>query len=157
MQFISGATDGGAASWLNWGASLLQSIAMAIPAIRALIPALAAKTAGEAASSAAQIPLVGWLAAGGAAMSIISLFASLPKFADGGIIEGGSTFGDMSIARVNTGEMILNGVQQGNLFRLLNGGSNNVPSNNGAVSFRIHGKDLVGVLSNYNSQKKKVK
>lgn len=157
MQFISGATDGGAASWLNWGASLLQSIAMAIPAIRALIPALAAKTAGEAASSAAQIPLVGWLAAGGAAMSIISLFASLPKFADGGIIEGGSTFGDMSIARVNTGEMILNGVQQGNLFRLLNGGSNNVLSNNGAVSFRIHGKDLVGVLSNYNSQKKKVK
>lgn len=157
MRFMSDATSGGAESWLNWGASLLQSIAMAIPAIRSLIPALAAKTAGEAASSAAQIPLVGWLAAGGAAMSIISLFASLPKFANGGVIEGGSAFGDMSLARVNAGEMILNGVQQGNLFRLLNGGSNDMPSNNGAVSFRIQGKDLVGVLSNYNSQKKKVK
>lgn len=157
MRFMSDATSGGAESWLNWGASLLQSIAMAIPAIRSLIPALAAKTAGEAASSAAQIPLVGWLAAGGAAMSIISLFASLPSFSNGGVFEDGATFGDLNLARVNSGEMILNKSQQGNLFKLLNG-SNTTPSgSNGAVSFRIQGKDLVGVLSNYNSQKKKVK
>lgn len=88
MRFMSGITKESESSWLNWGASLLQSIAQAIPAIRALIPALAAKTAGEAASSAAQIPLVGWLAAGGAALSMISLFASFPKFANGGIVSG---------------------------------------------------------------------
>lgn len=157
MGSMAGVMGDSASSWLNWGASVLQSIAQAIPAIRALIPALAAKTAGEAASSAAQIPLVGWLAAGGAALSIISLFASLPKFANGGIIEGGSTFGDMNLARVNAGEMILNGNQQRNLFDLLNNGSNSSVSKGGVVSFTIHGKDLKGVLSNYDNQKNKVR
>lgn len=157
MSFMAGTVENGAASWLNWGASLLSSVAQAIPAIRSLIPALAAKTAGEAASSAAQIPLVGWLAAGGAAMSIISLFASLPKFANGGVIQSGSTFGDMNLARVNAGEMILNPMQQGNLFRLLDGGGNTSPNVGGEVSFRIKGKDLEGVLQNCNSQKKRIR
>lgn len=157
MSFMAGTVENGAASWLNWGASLLSSVAQAIPAIRSLMPALAAKTAGEAASSAAQIPLVGWLAAGGAAMSIISLFASLPKFANGGVIQSGSTFGDMNLARVNAGEMILNPMQQGNLFRLLDGGGNTSPNVGGEVSFRIKGKDLEGVLQNCNSQKKRIR
>ena len=156
MGSMSGIMDGNASSWLNWGASLLSSIAQAIPAISQLIPALSAKAAAETAAENAAMGPFGWIAAGAAVAGILAVFASFPKFANGGIIQGGSTFGDMNLARVNAGEMILNGVQQGNLFRLLNGGSNE-SNKGGAVSFRIQGKDLVGVLSNYNSQKNKVR
>lgn len=157
MQSMSGVMGENAAAWLNWGASLLSSIGAALPAIEKLIPALAAKAGGEAVVGAASSGPLGWLTAGAAAASILAVFASLPAFAGGGVIENGSTFGDMNLARVNAGEMILNPMQQGNLFRLLNGGSNASTNGNGAVSFRIHGKDLVGVLSNYNSQKNKVR
>lgn len=44
-----------------------------------------------------------------------------PKFANGGIVGGNSTSGDKVIARVNSGEMILNGGQQSALFKLLQG------------------------------------
>ena len=41
--------------------------------------------------------------------TITALFASFAgKFADGGIISGGSFHGDKLLARVNAGEMILN-------------------------------------------------
>lgn len=157
MHSMSGIMGEGAASWLNWGASLLSSVAQAIPAIKNLIPALQAKAAGEAVAGASSAGPLGWISAGAAVLSIIAAFASIPKFANGGVIQNGSTFGDMNLARVNAGEMILNGVQQGNLFRLLNNGNDTMSGNGGTVSFRIKGKDLEGVLNNYNSQKNRVK
>lgn len=157
MSSMSGLMGENAASWLNWGASLLSSIAQAIPAIESLIPALTAKAAGEAiAGSAASSPL-GWLTAGAAVASILAAFASIPAFATGGIIEGGSTFGDMNLARVNAGEMVLNKMQQGNLFRLLDSGGSVPIQSSGVITVRVKGKDLVGVLSNYNSQKNRVR
>ena len=48
-----------------------------------------------------------------------------PKFAEGGIVPGGSFSGDNVIARVNSGEMILNDKQQANLLNLANGGQSN--------------------------------
>ena len=150
MSSMSGLMGENAASWLNWGASLLSSIAQAIPA-------LTAKAAGEAiAGSAASSPL-GWLTAGAAVASILAAFASIPAFATGGIIEGGSTFGDMNLARVNAGEMVLNKMQQGNLFRLLDSGGSVPIQSSGVITVRVKGKDLVGVLSNYNSQKNRVR
>lgn len=158
MGSMSGIMGENAASWLNWGASLMQSISQALPMIAKLIPALAAKAAGETAAENAAAGPFGWIAAGAAVAGILALFASIPAFANGGIIEGGSTFGDMNLARVNAGEMILNGRQQGNLFRLLDGGNAATVGNRGGeVEFKIRAKDLVGVISNYNNQKSKVR
>lgn len=157
MRLMSGVMGEGAASWLNWGASLLSTISQGIPAIRDLVKALQAKAAGEAIAGASSAGPFGWIAAGAAVASIIASFASIPKFANGGIIEGNSTFGDMNLARVNAGEMILNGMQQSNLFRLLDGGYRMSANNGGTVSFKIHGRDLEGVLRNHTNQKNKVR
>lgn len=156
MSSMSGVMNESAAGWMNWGASLLSAVAQAIPAIKQLIPALTAKAGAEAISGSASSGPLGWISAGAAVAAVFAAFASLPAFSTGGIFEGGATFGDMNLARVNAGEMILNGVQQANLFRLLNSGSN-TPIQSGNVSFKIHGKDLVGVISNYNNQKSKVR
>lgn len=71
----------------------------------------------------------------------------IPKFETGGIVGGTSFYGDRVPAMVNSGEMILNRTQQGNLFKMLN---NNISIGGGEVRFRIEGDSLVGVLNNYN-------
>ena len=157
MGYMANATGEGAAAWLSWGSSILNAVAQAIPAIKQMIPALTAKAGGEAiAGSAASGPL-GWITAGAAVASIIAAFASLPKFANGGIIQGGSTFGDMNLARVNAGEMILNGIQQRKLFNLLDGRESTSSNIGGPVRFIIKGKDLEGVLTNVSNQKRRVR
>ena len=51
------------------------------------------------------------------------------------------------LARVNSGEMILNKSQQSNLFNLLDGGSSvKGGAMSGEVEFKISDKALVGVL-----------
>ena len=95
-----------------------------------------------------------------AALAISGSFSQggiVPKFADGGVISGNRTVGDYNIARVNSGELILNGTQQAKLFHLLDGTggfNNNQPS--GEVTFRIEGQQLVGVLNNFNRRKSKI-
>lgn len=170
MGSLSGLTNESAAAYLQWGANVIASIAQAIPAIMSLTTAKTAEAAANSANSAAQIPFVGWLAAAGAALSVVAAMASIPKFAMGGIVPGASFTGDKVPALLNSGEMILNRSQQSGLFQLLNGGvssnlkqaispgnsaqDTNTPSN---VIFRIHGRDLEGVLSNYHNQKTKVR
>lgn len=88
---------------------------------------------------------------------IATMMATMGKFAGGGIVKGNTTIGDMNLARVNSGEMILNGSQQKHLFNMLNqGGGNTESTTSGEVHFKIQGKDLVGVLSNYNKKVGKV-
>ena len=89
----------------------------------------------------------------GAIAAMIAAFASIPKFATGGIVGGNYPTGDKVLARLNSGEMILNKKQQGNLYGLLTNGGN---GNGGQVEFKIKGKELVGVLSNYNNKVSKV-
>lgn len=50
--------------------------------------------------------------------------------------------------------MILNRGQQANLFNLLDKGT--PLGNGGNVTFKIEGKQLVGVLNNYNNKRSKV-
>lgn len=64
----------------------------------------------------------------GLVANVMATFAAMPKFADGGIFSGSSKIGDYNIARVNDGEMILNGKQQANLFRMLNDNNAKVPN-----------------------------
>ncbi|MCD8270566.1 MAG: hypothetical protein LUD46_20395 [Parabacteroides sp.] len=122
----------------------------------ATVTATAAKTevaantavAGSAAvKSVAGIPIVGIAMAGAALAAIIAMMASLPKFARGGIIQGTPT-GDLNLARVNGGEMILNGSQQATLFQLANGKGVKTNGYAGKVEFEIRYDRLIGVLKN---------
>lgn len=93
------------------------------------------------------------IAAGIAA--VVAGIAMIGSFADGGIIRGNSFHGDNMFARVNAGEMILNNKQQGNLFRLLDGGG--VASNTGTSTVKIKGSDLYVALKNYGSKMGKIR
>lgn len=158
MGSVSSMTEEGAAAWITYGANVIQAVATAIPAISTLFAAKTAEAGASAAASAAQVPVVGWLMAGAAVASVLSAIATLPSFSAGGIFEGNNTIGDLNLARVNAGEMILNNRQQKNLFNLLNGnGTFTNDRNGGNVTFKIQGKELVGVLNNYNNQKSKVR
>ena len=99
----------------------------------------------------ASIPFAGPGIATGYVTAMQSLLTSLMAFANGGIVGGSSFFGDHMIARVNSGEMILNKNQQKNLFdaidqnKLGGAGSNNI-----VVTGKIRGKDLLLVQQHYN-------
>ena len=82
---------------------------------------------------------------------IAAIFASLPKFAHGGIVNSASKHGDHNLVRVNGGEMILNSGQQASLFNMLNG-KGGIGGAGGSVSFEIRGDKLQGVLNNYNKK-----
>jgi len=157
MGSVTNMTNEGAAAWLSWGANLISAIAAAIPQIVALTTAKKGEAIASGVASAAQTPLVGWLLAGAAAAAVVAALASIPSFSTGGIFAGNSTIGDMNLARVNAGEMILNNRQQRNLFNLLNGNGTTVGSGGGQVEFKIKGKELVGVLANYNNKTAKVR
>ena len=73
---------------------------------------------------------------------VIGAFAALPKFANGGIVNGSSFSGDRVMARVNSGEMILNRSQQASLFGMINRGS----GGNERLVTQIAGNDLRVVL-----------
>ena len=112
----------------------------------------------EGGKSVASIPFVGAVLAVAAIASIMAMvmgvLASAKGFATGGIVGGNSTHGDKVLARVNSGELILNQTQQANLFRMLNNGNAPVDGNN--VTFTIHGSDLVGTINNFNKKTRKI-
>lgn len=94
----------------------------------------------------------------GTIMATFANFKSIGKFAEGGIVGGNSSIGDYNIARVNSGEMILNGTQQKRLFNLANGlGGSNETMETPQVRFVIKGQDLVGVFNNHNNKMNRVR
>lgn len=118
-----------------------------------------ASAIASATASGAKLPFPANLAAIAAGIAaVVAAFAMISSFADGGIIGGNTTLGDMNIARVNKGEMILNGTQQKRLFSILDGNVSASPNNitSGNVKFEIKGSTLVGVLKNNNSKMNKV-
>ena len=113
----------------------------------------------SATASGASLPFPANIAAIAAGIAaVVAAFAMVFScFADGGIVGGGSSVGDHNLARVNSGEMILNGTQQKKLFMLLNsGGVGPAISQSGNVNFRIQGKNLVGTLRNTNSRNSRI-
>lgn len=112
-----------------------------------LIPLVAqykAMAIAKAVESAASLPfpenIVAMPIAGAAATAAMQL----AKFEKGGIVGGNSTHGDRNIARVNSGEMILNKTQQSTLWGMLNGRA----GMRGNVNFKIKGSDLIGAIEN---------
>ena len=124
----------------------------------------------NATSSGAKMPFpYNLIAISTGVAAVIAALASC--FATGGIVPGASTTGDKVIARVNSGEMILNKQQQANLFKMINAGfapatsmqpitMPNIELNTAALSsnlrspddyyknvvFKQQGRDLIGVI-----------
>jgi hypothetical protein len=87
---------------------------------------------------------------------IISAFAAIPKFATGGMVPGTSLYGDKILARVNSGELILNQKQQSNLWGMMNSAGQGVNVNLEG-GFRLAGSDLELVIEravNKNNRKR---
>lgn len=194
MSSLSGAFDGNTQSVLQWGVTLISTIGQAIPAILSMVPAkeqeaaASTKSAGASMLDAgaktmeahASIPFAGIAIGLAGVASIIAVLSSMPKFATGGVVPGVSFTGDKVPAWLNSGEMILNGGQQANLFHILNSGlyggitAEQVQPSIGNVSryimpdepnreiklsgdFRVKGCDLELAIRNQTNRKSKVR
>lgn len=112
----------------------------------------------QASAQAASLGPWGWLAFVGAGLgTLATMISTIQGFSNGGIIGGATTSGDMQLARVNSGEMILNNTQQARLFDLLDGGASMIGYGSRNVEFKISGQNLVGTLRNYNNKMSKVR
>lgn len=151
LSNLSGTFDNDSQSVFSYFANIIQGAAQAVTAIMALIPAKKAEANANAeaavtgaASSVASIPFVGAAMAVAAVAALIASMAAIPKFAKGGIIGGTSFYGDRLLARVNSGEMILNKEQQKSLYQMTSG-ENDI----NITSFKVRGDELFLVLKNY--------
>lgn len=119
-------------------------------------------------TDAAKQSWITWLAFGiSGTAQLVSMVATISQFATGGIVGGNSKSGDRVLARVNSGEMILNAAQQAQLFAIANGrmqptvntdvlaglmagGAGGVKV--GSVVGKIRGRDIVLVTANETRQ-----
>ena len=111
--------------------------------------------AAEAASSVAMTPWVGPVLAAAAFASMLALMTRLPKMSTGGVFAG-NAHGDMNLARVNGGEMILNKSQQARLFSILDGKAGIGGGRNTEIVFKIDGTTLKGVMRNIDGKQKPI-
>lgn len=159
-QLMSAAGAEGAAAAMQIVATTANATAQMIPQILALIGAKEGEAMASGTASAAALPFPANIAAIASIIATVvgtfaSIFSTVGAFAGGGIIQGASTHGDQLLARVNAGEMILNGSQQARLFNLLDGAGAVGGAGMGQVSFKIKGSDLYGSLRNYSNIKAK--
>lgn len=159
-QMLSAAGADGAAAAMQLVATTANATAQMIPQILALIGAKEGEAMASGTASAASLPFPANIAAIASIIATVvgtfaSIFSVVGAFAGGGVIQGASTHGDQLLARVNAGEMILNGSQQARLFNLLDGAGAVGGAGMGQVSFKIKGSDLYGSLSNYSKVKAK--
>lgn len=146
---IAQCTDDATGAWLNYVGNIVATAGQ-------LIAVLTAVAGAEAGKWAAASGPFGWLMVAGAIASTVAAFSAIPAFNDGGVVGGIHRSGDRVLARVNSGEMILTTHQQTRLFSLLNGEATIAQKQASEVQFRISGKELVGVLNNYNNKVSKV-
>ena len=115
-------------------------------------------------SDAAKQSWITWLAFGiSGTAQLVSMVAMISQFATGGIVGGNSKSGDRVLARVNSGEMILNAAQQAQLFAIANGRMQPTVNTDaltglmvggaggtkaGSVVGKIRGRDIVLVTAN---------
>lgn len=133
-------------------ATVVSTTATEVAAASTKVAANTAEGTSAAVKGAAQLPFpYNLVAMGGALAAALALFASIPKFATGGIVGGASTTGDRVLARVNSGEMILNHGQQSRLFRAINSGNLGGGQRAGiTIGFdRVRGDSIYLSLKNY--------
>ena len=119
-------------------------------------------------TDAAKQSWITWLAFGiSGTAQLVSMVATISQFATGGIVGGNSKSGDRVLARVNSGEMILNAAQQAQLFAIANGRMQPTVNTDvlaglmaggaggskvGSVVGKIRGRDIVLVTANETRQ-----
>ena len=81
--------------------------------------------------------------------------AAIPKFAGGGVVQGGSSINDLQLARVNAGEMILNGSQQKRLWNAINSDMLRGSFDGKRIIGALRGSTLYLLMENYKKQAKK--
>lgn len=129
------------------GDDFLAATLNSMGSIAQMILELQSLCTAQGVASASKLPFPANIAAIATVVATIaSVFSSLPKFADGGIVGGSSFFGDKLLARVNSGEMILNQGQQARLLSMTEGGNVRVTGD-----VRLNGKDIYISLRNYMS------
>ena len=145
-------------SFLGMVGNIAGAVSSILPEIGKLVAANQVAALSSGTSSAAALPFpANLISIGTVVASILSLFASFPKFESGGVVGGHSYHGDRILSRLNSGELVLNKGQQNRLWNTIQQGttSSSAPIS-GAVKFHIEGKQLVGVLNNYNSSKSRL-
>ena len=120
------------------------------------VAANTASAASSAGASAAKLPFPANLIAVAAAISaVLGLMAAIPKFAGGGVVQGGTSINDLQLARVNAGEMILNGSQQKRLWNAINSDRLGGNFSGKRIVGVLRGSNLYLLLENYKKQTKK--
>ena len=169
------ATEGSAVAQTASAAASTASAAATAADTSASIANTAAKSGeavAEATKSGAKLPFpTNLIAIGAGVAAVVAALALIGRFANGGIVGGNSPSGDKLLARVNSGEMILNKKQQHNLWKMINAPLRvqypqvsqprlqpNYTFNAAAVPtateaggnfrFEVEGRKLVAVLSN---------
>lgn len=141
---------GVAGQMVSWAAQSAASIAQMLAENAQLIISAQAVAMANGAKSAFALPFPFSLAAwASVAATIMGIFASLPKFATGGIVGGSGFSGDRQLIRANSGEMVITRAQQARLWSAISGGGS---LGGGQVTFKISGQELHGVLRNYNNK-----
>lgn len=154
-NIMSNAGLQGASAAMQVASATMNAAAQIIPQVMKIIAAKQAEAMAGGTASAAALPFPANIAAIASIIATVlstfnTIFSAVGAYASGGIIQGASTHGDQLFARVNAGEMILNGSQQARLFDILDGASNN--NSIGQVEFKISGSTLKGVLRNYDNK-----
>ena len=140
-------------AWAQMTTTILNGIAQIIPQLVAEKGAQGSLAISKGVAAASGLtPPWNLIMIGTTVAAILAALATQP-FAEGGIVGGTSFKGDKVYARLNSGEMVLNGRQQANLFNMINSGG---LMGGGKVTFEIKGRELVGVLNNYNNKRNKV-
>ena len=154
MNNIAGATNNSTAAWMNYFSSILSGTVALLPLLASVFKIKAMEAIAEQAGLKFPLNIIAMAAT---AAGLVASIANIPKFANGGIFTGNSFIGDMNIARVNSGEMILNNRQQRNLFNLLNGNGSISNNNVKEIKLKIEGRDLVSVINSENFRTSKFK
>ena len=129
------------------GNDFLAATMQSMGSIAQMILQLQSLTTAQGVASASKLPFPANLAAIATVVATVaSVFASLPKFADGGVVGGSSYFGDKLLCRLNSGEAVLTQSQQARALALMDGGSGNVRVSG---DVRLSGKDIYVSLRNY--------
>lgn len=153
-QAFSAAGDESAAAAMQVVGSIADMVAQVIPQIISLIGARQAEAMATGVAGAAAMPYPASIAAiASIVATIVATFASILSavgaFADGGVVGGNSYTGDKLLARVNSGELILNQRQQRNLNSMLDESA--MPKAGGTnvtVQGVVRGTDLMLVQRN---------
>lgn len=162
MGTITRTTAAAGDSFTAYFSAGIEGIQALLPLVQALMAVKKGEAFAGAISSAMNMPWpLSLVALGANIAAVTAAFASIPKFetggivgANGGLIPGASFSGDKILARVNSGELILNRAQQKNIAsQLVAGGSTSRIDVN--VVGRISGRDLELVQEKRNQYKRR--